>query len=76
MVFADARATIKRQIKRKVKRLTDEPKTVQEMLEMLSDRMEDPDSIIGFVGQQLERIADSLEKIEKRGRPDDGYGIF
>ncbi len=56
--------------------MEDEPKTIQETLEVFSNRMEDPDSIIGFVGQQLERIADALEKIEKRGRPDPGYGIF
>lgn len=28
------------------------------------------------ISDELERIADALEKIEKRGRPDPGYGIF
>lgn len=45
-------------------------------IERMADRFDDPDSVFGFIGVQIERIADALEAIEKRGRPSSTYGLF
>lgn len=44
--------------------------------EKLADRLDDADSVFGFIGTQLERIADVLEAMEKRSRPSKTYGLF
>lgn len=55
--------------------MEDKPEaSIQETIWSLIERFDDGESVFGFIGVQLERIADSLEKIEKRGRPDPMYG--
>lgn len=56
--------------------MKEEPEaSIQETIWSLIERFDDPESNFGFIGAQLERIADSLEKIEKRGRPAPNYGL-
>lgn len=50
--------------------------SIQETIWSLIERFDDGESVFGNIGYQLERIADAVEAIEKRGRPSKTYGLF
>lgn len=57
--------------------VTSEPKNeIADAIDRGVDCFSDVESVFGFMGAQLERIADALEAIEKRGRPSKTYGLF
>lgn len=57
--------------------MNDKPEpSIQETIWSLIERFDDSESVFGNIAYQLERIADAVELIEKRGRPSKTYGLF